>query len=48
MKMTQFVCAIALGMVAVSPVKASEEIIKKARCSVNPSDAECATPREVE
>lgn len=32
MKMTQFVCAIALGVVAVSPVKASEEIIKKARC----------------
>ncbi|KAB2966350.1 c-type cytochrome [Zoogloea sp.] len=32
MKITQFVCAIALGMVAVSPVQASEEIIKKARC----------------
>ncbi len=32
MKMTQFVCAIALGMVAVAPVQASEEIIKKARC----------------
>ena len=28
--------------------KTGLNIIKKARCSVNPSDAECATPREVE
>ena len=32
MKVVQLVCAVALGLAAVSPAMASEEIIKKARC----------------
>lgn len=32
MKVVQLACAVALGLAAVSPVMASEEIIKKARC----------------
>lgn len=32
MKVVQLVCAVALGLTAVSPAMASEEIIKKARC----------------
>ncbi|MCK6395128.1 c-type cytochrome [Zoogloea sp.] len=32
MKVVPLVCAVALGLAAASPVMASEEIIKKARC----------------